>query len=172
MTRQRLLRRLAEQQAALALLLPVPQHQPTFIVNPADPRSGAGNDLLTHTVTSANPLNKYQRKHEKFHTLDYDEFTDADRQAIAQIIAPRRAGEALTDWWGRTGEGAGGAAGLAEKAADYYATAATGHPPRRRHGMVITDNEQSYTQIRPRRLRRFRTYLDQWERDRRAASAP
>lgn len=170
-TRSRLLRRLAEQQAALALLLPVPQQQPAFIVDPSSDAAGAGNNLQTHTVTSATPLRKFQRKHEKFHTLDYDEFTDADRQAIARIIAPRRAGEATTDWWGRSGQGVGGNAGLAEKAADYYATAATARPARTVDGMRVTNNVQSYTRIRPRRLRRFRTFLDQWERDRAASSA-
>lgn len=165
--------------AMLPPLLPKPMHMPRFVV---DPNEGggldvAGNDVAEHVVRSRVPLGRFGRKHELFHTLDYDEMSMADRMAIAKIIRPRRAAEAATaeGWWGETGAGAGGHAGIAESAADYYAAAATGLrlKPRRRAGMMVAEQKSAYaSDMRPKRLAEFQRFLDQWARARQLGARP
>lgn len=159
------------QEAGLPLTLPKPQQMPRFEIEAGEGGGldAAGNYLGEHVVRSQEPLDKFSRKHELFHTLDYDQLSMADRMAIAKIIRPRRAAEAATEdgWWGETGAAAGGHAGIAEDAADYYAAAATNLrlKPRRRAGMMVADQQSAYAaDMRPRRLAEFRRFLDEWSR--------
>jgi hypothetical protein len=159
--------------AGLPLVLPKPMRPPQFIVDPNE-QGGDGNYITEHVVKSTTPMRGFARKHELFHTLDHDELDGAARQQIANLIAPRRAGEAQTDWWGETGEAAGARPGLAELAADYYAAAATGQDVRthRRSGMRVAKQESAYAQLRPKRLAAFRVFMDRWARSRGLAGAP
>jgi hypothetical protein len=150
--------------SGIQLRMPKPAVMPQFVVDPTIQEGGAGNDLANRTVRSSAPLGRYARRHELFHTLDHDEFSQADREALARIVAPKRAGEASTDWWGKTGPEAAGRPGLAEIAADYYATAKVQQPSRRAGKFVVSQSEQSYTRIRDKRMAEFRRFMDQWAR--------
>jgi hypothetical protein len=152
--------------SALPFVLPKPRQAPRFVVDPSYTGDVAENDLATHTVTSASPLGRQDRAHERFHTLDYDQFTAADRARAARIIAPARAREASSDWWGATGDAAGGRPGLAELAADYYAAAITNMRvrPKRQDGMKVSAPTSAYAHLQPRRLKKFKRFLDEWGR--------
>lgn len=104
-------------------------------------QDGMYNDVSTATIhTGGRNLPKFQRAHEWYHQLANDSLTAADKERIRTAIgAP--AFEA-------TGQQHTGAGGAEEWAANYYASIATGRngagPRRRRGGMQISDNEESY----------------------------
>jgi hypothetical protein len=128
--------------SGIQLRMPKPAVMPQFVVDPTIQEGGAGNDLANRTVRSSAPLGRYARRHELFHTLDHDEFSQADREALE----------------------AAGRPGLAEIAADYYATAKVQQPSRRAGKFVVSQSEQSYTRIRDKRMAEFRRFMDQWAR--------
>jgi hypothetical protein len=163
-----------QQGSGLPLMLPGPRQAPKFIVDPTegdgDPNAmgGAANYLDLHEVRSRMPLDRQSKAHEEFHTFDFDQLTLKDRMRLAQIVAPRRAASVTSDdaWWGETGAEAGGHAGIAEIAADYYAAARTGRKLRRKRpgGITLVDQAAAYGDLRPRRLRGFRVFMDEWAR--------
>jgi hypothetical protein len=153
--------------SGMPLRLPKPAVMPQFVVDPVY-GSGAGYYAQDNTVRSGEQLNRFSRHHEMFHSMDSKEFTLADRQALARIIAPKRAHTVTDDasWWGKTGLGAGAEAGLAELAADYYAMARSGRPLRtKRGGMAMSQQTGAYAMnMRPRRMREFRVFMDEYAR--------
>jgi hypothetical protein len=152
--------------AARPLTLPRPAVMPTFVVDPTFGLDGAEVDLSTRQVRSGTELDRFSREHETFHVLDNDQFSDADREAIARILTPRRAAAGTAQWEGRTGH-MDQRTDVGELAADYYAAAALGMKlaSPKRNGMRVSHQQFSYAaNMRPRRLTQFRQYLDDWAR--------
>lgn len=142
--------------AAVAGFLPAPLHSNVHIGDFQYPSGGDVGMVGGYTNPSTGDIYMQERDpfalaHEKFHLLDYQSLSDAERGRLQRAMN-------MTGAWDQGVGVTGGMHSPSEWAADYYAAGVTGLNLNRQ---VVS----SYATIGPKRLKRFKRELKRISRD-------